>query len=109
MRTILTICAVLGLLAGCGARPQEKRYPIRGEVKALDTAAKVATIQHGKIGDWMEAMTMEFPVAPDSDFQKLQVGDQIEGTVVVTDARYHVTDVKVTGKAPPAPPASSKP
>ena len=41
---------------------------------------------------------MEFPVKPDSEFQKLHVGDHIEGTVVVNDLNYYVTDIKV----PPA-------
>ena len=57
--------------------------------------AKTATIAAGKIGDWMEAMTMEYPVKPDAEFQKLHVGDKIEATVVVVDPAYYVTDVKV--------------
>jgi len=82
-------------LAGCGAKNQTKRYPMEGEVKALDPAAKSATIAAGKIGDWMEAMTMEYPVKPDAEFQKLHVGDRIQATVVVNDDKYYVTDVKI--------------
>ena len=82
-------------LAGCGARNQTKRYPMEGEVKALDPAAKSATIAAGKIGDWMEAMTMEYSVKPDTEFQKLHVGDHIQATVVVNDDKYYVTDVKI--------------
>ncbi len=83
------------VLAACGARQEGKRYPMQGEVKALDANAKTATIAAGKIGDWMEAMTMEYPVKPDSEFQKLHVGDRIQATVVVNDPAYYVTDVKV--------------
>ena len=82
-------------LAGCGAKNQAKRYPMEGEVKALDPAAKSATIAAGKIGDWMEAMTMEYSVKPDAEFQKLHVGDHIQATVVVNDDKYYVTDVKI--------------
>ena len=82
-------------LAGCGAKNQTKRYPMEGEVKALDPANKNATIAHGKIGDWMEAMTMEYAVKPDAEFQKLHVGDHIQATVVVSDDKYYVTDVKI--------------
>jgi Cu/Ag efflux protein CusF len=64
-------------------------------VKALDSTSRTATIAAGKIGDWMEAMTMEYPVKPDSEFEKLHVGDKIEATVVVQDPSYYVTDVKV--------------
>ena len=91
------ICAVLSLfLIGCGAKqPPPKRYTMHGEIKALDQAAKSATIDAGKIGDWMEAMKMEYPVKPDSEFAKLHVGDHIEATVVVNDLKYYVTDIKV--------------
>ena len=82
-------------LAGCGAKNQAKRYAMEGEVKALDPAAKTATIAAGKIGDWMDAMTMEYPVKPDAEFQKLHVGDRIQATVVVDGDKYYVTDVKI--------------
>ena len=82
-------------LAGCGAKDQTKRYAMEGEVKALDPAAKTATIAAGKIGDWMEAMTMEYSVKPDAEFQKLHAGDRIQATVVVDGDKYYVTDVKI--------------
>jgi Cu/Ag efflux protein CusF len=90
-----TVLLLATVLAGCGARNQTKRYPMEGEVKALDPATKRATIAHGKIGDWMEAMTMEYAVKPDAEFQKLHVGDHIQATVVVSDDKYYVTDVKI--------------
>ena len=82
-------------LAACASKPAEKRYPMEGTVKALDATDKTATIDAGKIGDWMEAMTMEYPVRPDTEFVKLKVGDRIKATVVVQDMRYYVTDVTV--------------
>jgi len=71
---------------------------MQGEVKALDATAHSATIAAGKIGDWMEAMTMEYPVKPENEFQKLHVGDKIEATVVVGDPAYYVTGIKVVPK-----------
>ena len=71
---------------------------MRGEIIALDPSAHTATIAAGKIGDWMEAMTMEYPVKPDTEFQKLHVGDRIEATVVVGDPAYYVTAVKIVQK-----------
>jgi len=88
------LLAVL-LAAGCHKKEEAKRYPMQGQIVALDATAKTATIAAGKIGDWMEAMTMEYQVKPDADFQKLHVGDKIDATVVVTDPGYYVTDVKV--------------
>jgi Cu/Ag efflux protein CusF len=90
---------LMTVLAGCGEKSApEKRYPMQGEVKALDASARTATIAAGKIGDWMEAMTMEYPVKPEAEFQKLHVGDKIEATVVVADVKYYVTEIKVTAK-----------
>ena len=62
---------LLALVAvGCNAsKPQAKRYPMEGTIKALDASAKTATIDAGKIGDWMEAMTMEYSIKPDSERQ----------------------------------------
>lgn len=96
----LTVILVLALaLAGCRAKlPEGKRYTMQGEIKALDASAKSATIDAGNVGDWMPAMTMEYPVKPDADFQKLHVGDHIQATVVVLDVGYYVTDVKMAPK-----------
>jgi len=80
------------------AKDDSKRYSMQGEIRALDPAAKTATIAHGKIGDWMEPMTMEYSIKPDAEFQKLHVGDKIEATVVVNDVKYYVTDIKVAPK-----------
>jgi Cu/Ag efflux protein CusF len=98
-RIILSFLLAL-MLTGCGAKDDgAKRYPMQGEIKELDASTKSATIQAGKIGDWMEAMTMEYPIKPDADYAKLHVGDHIQATVVVKDMKYYVTDVKVA----PAP------
>ena len=97
---IRTVCLLLLALAllGCGAKGSAKRYPMQGDVKAVDASANTATIAAGKIGDWMEPMTMEFPVKPASDLAKLHAGDRIECTVVVEGEKYYVTDVKVVAK-----------
>ena len=85
-------------LFGCSSAAPEKRYPMQGDVKAIDIATRRATIAAGKIGDYMEAMTMEYAVKPDAEFAKLHAGDHIEATVVVQDEKSWVTDVKVTAK-----------
>ncbi len=94
------ICLLLLALAlvSCGTKDQGKRYPMQGQILALDPAAKSASIDAGKIGDWMDAMTMEYPVKPDAEFAKLHVGDRIEAAVVVNGDKYYVTDVKVLPK-----------
>ena len=97
-RRIVAILSLLLMLAGCAHKAAEKRYPMQGEIMSLDATAHTATIAAGKIGDWMEAMTMEYPVKPDAEFQKLHVGDKIEATVVVGDPAYYVTAIKIVRK-----------
>lgn len=91
------LAAAIVILAGCAAKQpdQSKRYQMQGEIKSLDPATKTANIDAGKIEGWMAAMTMEYSIKPDGDFNKLHVGDHIEATVVVNDLKYYVTDVKV--------------
>ncbi|MGB9454762.1 MAG: copper-binding protein [Bryobacteraceae bacterium] len=96
-RRILLIALAL-VLASCASRAQVKRYPMEGDIKALDPSTKTAAIDAGKIGDWMEAMTMDYPVKPDSEFAKLKVGDHIKATVVVEDVKYYVTAITVVAK-----------
>ena len=96
-RTGLALMAAF--FAACRPRTQEKRYSFTGEIKALDPASKTATIDAGAIGDWMEPMTMTYPVQPDSEFEKLHVGDRINATMVVaSNTKYYVTNVTVGGK-----------
>ncbi len=96
IRLSVSLLLVLALLlTACAQKAAEKRYDMTGEIKALDPANKIATIDAGQIGDWMEAMTMEYKVKPDSEFAKLKVGEKIQAKVVVTDSGYYVTDVKL--------------
>ena len=75
---------------------EHRRHLLAVPIEGL--VVKTALIDAGKIEGWMDAMPMEYPVKPDAEFQKLHVGDHLEGTVVVGDPAYYVTDVKVTPK-----------
>ena len=71
----------------------EKHYQLIGEVKALDDKVQTATIQHQAIGDWMGAMTMEFPVRSKEEFAQLHVGDKITATVNLQGNDYNISDI----------------
>ena len=98
------------MLAGCQqARVKEeakdeplRRYALHGEVLRLDTQGKIAAIKHEKIGDWMEAMTMEFPVKDQSEFDKLRPGEKINATVFVEGNRYWVGEIQEDAAPAPA-------
>ncbi|HEY1217969.1 MAG: copper-binding protein [Bryobacteraceae bacterium] len=94
----ILLAALAVALGACASTGPVKRYPMEGDVQALQASMKTATIAAGKIGDWMEAMTMDYPVKPDSEFAKLKVGDHIKATVVVEDVKYYVTAITVVAK-----------
>ncbi|MCU1336284.1 MAG: electron transport protein SCO1/SenC [Bryobacterales bacterium] len=109
MRTCAAIVLFL-LLAACRqatvkeeAKDEPLRhYPLHGEVLRLDAQGKIAAIKHEKIGDWMEAMTMEFPVKDQSEFDKLHPGEKINATVFVQGNSYWVGEIQEDTAPAPA-------
>ena len=90
------------ILAACGKKAESKydygeskaSYKLRGEVLRLKPD-RIATIKHEKIGDWMEAMTMDFPVPDASEYAKLKEGATIRATVQTNDLHYWLTGIQV--------------
>jgi Cu/Ag efflux protein CusF len=80
---------ILTFVASCGSAKQ-----LRGQVLRLDPQLRTATIKHQKICDWMEAMTMEFPVRSQRDFNTLKVGERITATVYIGDPEFWIGDVR---------------
>ncbi|MDB6095266.1 MAG: electron transport protein SCO1/SenC [Verrucomicrobia bacterium] len=88
----LFVAGALTLLAANGCRrsepataanaaPQEKRYPLTGQVISADVARKVLVVQHDEIKGLMPAMTMEFAVSA-SDVAAAQPGQRIRGETI---------------------------
>ena len=100
MKHIL-LCAVILSLTGCASTPVAKeeplrRYELKGQVQRLDTQGKIpiATIKHQAIGDWMGAMTMDFPVKDPADLAKLKEGAPVHATVFVRGLESWVGEVE---------------
>ena len=97
---IVWIILVLATLTACSrdSRSGEaaaRHYPLSGKIVALDRNHQTATIDGAAIPNYMEAMTMEYPIKSKSDFQSLKVGEQIKATLdVVGDNSYTVSDIK---------------
>ena len=79
-----------------------RQYALHGEVLRLDSQGRIAAIKHEKIGDWMEAMTMEFPVKDQPEFDKLRAGEKINATVFVQGNSYWVADIHEDAAPAPA-------
>ncbi|MDQ2839887.1 MAG: copper-binding protein [Acidobacteriota bacterium] len=89
-------------LAACGrssnSSEAERHYPLSGKIVALDNQHQTATIDAAAIPNYMEAMTMEYPIKSKSDYQSLHLGEQIQATLDVRgDDSYSVSNVKQAG------------
>jgi Cu/Ag efflux protein CusF len=108
MIRFLAACSLLLLLCAC-SKPENKTelktYSLHGEVLRLDPQGHIAAIKHEQIGDWMGAMTMEFPIKNPEEFARLREGEMIHATVFVEGMNYWVADIKEDAKTP----ADSKP
>jgi len=100
---VRTCLVLLAVLCGSCSRPQPRRYALHGEILRLDAQGKIATIKHEKIGDWMGAMTMEFPIKDPQEFSDLREGEHINGTVFVEDLNYWVGEIKEDAPPPHGP------
>jgi Cu/Ag efflux protein CusF len=91
MRLRPLILALFLLLAACSQTPREaaqskqplQTYSLTGEVVRLDPSTQVAILKHDEIKDWMEAMTMGFPIKDKSEFEKLKPGQKLKAEVKV--------------------------
>jgi Cu/Ag efflux protein CusF len=72
----------------------EKHYQMIGQVKELNQKDQTATIQHEAIGDWMGAMTMEYPVRSKQEFDQLRIGEKITATVNVKGLDYNISGIR---------------
>jgi len=94
---------VASIGSSCGPRraANEKRYPIKGKVVAVDTNDRTITIAHDDIVGYMPAMTMPFKIKNEADLQMVKPGDQVTGTLVVDDSSSWVEIASIVEGAPP--------
>jgi Cu/Ag efflux protein CusF len=95
--TFLSAAILFALGGACSSQPApaqlEKHCAMTGEVTALDPKDQTATIRHQAICDWMDAMTMEYPVQSKEEFSQLKVGDRITATVNIKGMDYTLSGV----------------
>jgi len=96
----LATLALLAAGAGCSraaggaaaAAPTAKRYPLHGEILAVNAQAETLTIAHEAIPGLMPAMTMEY-AAGDGDLAIARVGERIKAQLVEDHGNYHLEDI----------------
>ena len=93
----LFLCLLI--LAGVGCS-RERRYPLEGQVVAVDPVKGELTIRHSDIKGFMPGMTMPFKVADKAVLSERKPGDLVRATLVVEDSLGRLEDVVRTGEAP---------
>ena len=83
--SILAILLLFSVACGPRRRANEKRYPLKGKVIAVNKAERTATIKHEDIPGYMPGMTMAFKIKNDGDLEMLKEGDDVSANLVVTD------------------------
>lgn len=87
------------------AGPHVKRYTLRGIVRKVDAPSREITVEHEAIPDFMDAMTMDFPVRDDPQvFEILHEGDRIEAKLIVDaedEAEYWLEQILTKGFVTP--------
>jgi Cu/Ag efflux protein CusF len=76
------------------AAGEVKSYTFHGVVTAIDEANNMITVDHEKIGDYMEAMTMPFKVADPAILKEVKVGDSTHFTLRVAGDQALITKVE---------------
>lgn len=90
------------------ASPNAKRYKLTGKVVSVDKAKKTAKIEHNEIPDFMEAMTMDFPIKEDWVWEDLNPGAEIRAELVVDSVAktpFWLEKIGIVAAADPNKPA----
>jgi len=86
-----------------------RRFPLKGIVRQVNAGRSEVTVEHEAIPDYMQGMTMAFPVRDDPQVTRLlRPGDRIEATLVVEKDRFWLERILTRGfiTTPVAPEAT---
>jgi Cu/Ag efflux protein CusF len=99
--TLIPLVCILNLACASGSKPPaEKHYPLTGKVVSVNAKEQTAAVDAAAIPNFMEAMTMDYPIESKAEFEALHAGDQITATVDVSaDGVYTLTHIKTRSAA----------
>jgi len=79
------------------AAPDAKRYQLKGKVVSVDKEKRKANIAHEKIPDYMDAMTMPFPIYDQDVLNTLSKDAEIKAEMVVNpDQEYWLENIIIS-------------
>ena len=97
---LFSLCLALAAAAACGSKPEQRTYPLQGQVISVDPPRKLAVVKHEEIKNFMPAMTMPYEVEDVKALDGLAPGDLINATLVVFSNGAHLTSIRKVGTAP---------
>jgi protein SCO1/2 len=95
-----SLCLALAAAAACGSKPEQRTYPLQGQVISVDPPRKLVVVNHEEIKNFMPAMTMPYEVEDVKALDGLAPGDLINATLVVFSNGAHLTTIRKVGTAP---------
>jgi protein SCO1 len=104
MRLLATVLVALLSLAAC-SRERERRFPIEGQILAIDAVRNEITLRHEDVKGFMPAMTMPFAVVDVKGMSGRKPGDLIRATLVVAESTGRLENIVKVGEAPLPPDA----
>ena len=98
IRFVAAFIALLAVPSRVAGEQSAKKITFFGKVVAVHSSDGTATVKHGKILGFMDAMTMDYTILPKTKLEKLSPGDDIRATVREGDTTLY--DVIVVSHAP---------
>ncbi|MGD9906227.1 MAG: SCO family protein [Vicinamibacterales bacterium] len=97
-----TVAGLVVAMAACAAAPEPaaRRFPLTGQLIAVQLDTGQLLVKHEAIPGYMDAMTMPFTVADRAAIRDRRPGDLITATLVVEGDGSRLEDLQVTGRAP---------
>jgi protein SCO1/2 len=106
---VFSLCVALAAAACSRTAPDQRAYPLQGQVQSIDAPRKLVTLKHGEIKGFMPAMTMPYEVEDPKVLDTLAAGDLIDSTLVVFSSGAHLRNVRKIGTAPLEKPPADAP
>jgi protein SCO1 len=106
---VFSLCVAI-VAAACSRKPPDERiFPLQGQVQEIDAPRKLVILKHEEIKGFMPAMTMPYEVEDPKVLDTLAPGDLIDSTLVVFSAGARIRNIKKVGTAPLEKPPADAP
>src|SRR4051812_23242345 len=113
MRYLFFILSIILLFCACQkpqapeptASTEAKRFTLKGKIVSVDKVKKTASINHESIPNYMEAMTMDFPIHNEDILNTLTKDSEIKADLVVDRGNYWLENINLIAAPNPDKPA----